>query len=364
MSPRTLQINRLSPYRRLVGVGGIGTGLFFELEGQHTLGRNESRPGRLLNIRDYGKLHIIIHYIAVLLGAKPDGSTFHIVPVGKVGEDDAGSRMIKEMAAAGMDVHYVESLPERPTQLSVCFQYPDGAGGNITTSDSAASALTSNDIDRCAGLLAAESFRCIALAAPEVPLETRDRFLRLATDHHAFRAASFTSGEIVTAKEQGMLSRLDLLAMNQDEAGTLVKEPFDPTSPDLFLQRCADLLCACQPHIQLILSAGKHGAFAYAEGGWDYRPALDVPVRSTAGAGDALLAGVLTGLVAGMPFIKVDSSPKSAFGRLVESAFEFGVLLAAYTVTSPHTIHPDANLDTLLAFGHAHNMTLSGLVRI
>ena len=71
MPPRTLQFNPDSPFRRLVGVGGIGTGLFFALEGQHTLGRNESRPARLLNIRDYCKLHIISHYIAILLGAKP-----------------------------------------------------------------------------------------------------------------------------------------------------------------------------------------------------------------------------------------------------------------------------------------------------
>jgi len=75
MSPRTLEFNANSPFRQLVGVGGIGTGLFFELEGNHTLGRNESRPARFLSIRDYCKLHIISHYVAVLLGANPNGSS-------------------------------------------------------------------------------------------------------------------------------------------------------------------------------------------------------------------------------------------------------------------------------------------------
>jgi len=58
------------PYRRIVGVGGIGTGLFFALEGAHDLGRDESRPARLLDVRDYCKLHIVAHYAAVLLGAR------------------------------------------------------------------------------------------------------------------------------------------------------------------------------------------------------------------------------------------------------------------------------------------------------
>ena len=70
--------------------------------------------------------------------------------------------MIQEMAAVGMDTRYVDMLQDRPTLLSVCFQYPDGSGGNITTSESAASALTHGDVDRCAELLASGDSRTIA----------------------------------------------------------------------------------------------------------------------------------------------------------------------------------------------------------
>ena len=128
-------------YERLVGVGGIGTGLFFALEGAHDLGRDESRPARLLDVRDYCKLHIVAHYPAVLLGARAEGVPFHVLPVGAVGADEAGRRLRDEMSAAGMDVRFVRDVPGRPTLLSVCFQYPDGSGGNITTSDSAAATL-------------------------------------------------------------------------------------------------------------------------------------------------------------------------------------------------------------------------------
>ena len=66
---RVLTINENSPYHKIVGVGGIGSGIFFALEGNHTLGRNESRTATLLPVRDYCKLHIVLHYVAKLLGA-------------------------------------------------------------------------------------------------------------------------------------------------------------------------------------------------------------------------------------------------------------------------------------------------------
>ena len=360
MSQRTLRVGANSPYHRLIGVGGIGTGLFFALEGQHTLGRNESRPARLLNIRDYCKLHIITHYISVLLGAKPSGTPFHMVPVGKVGRDEAGRRMITEMAAAGMDTRHVEPIADRPTLFSVCFQYPDGSGGNITTSESAASALTCTDVDRCAGLLAPGEPPCIVLAAPEAPLDVRGHLLRLARANHSFRAASFTSAEIEAARSKGLFSDVELLAMNEDEAEKLVGSTLNPAAPQPFLEKCADVLMAFQEHIQIILSAGNQGAFAFSEGTWDYRPALNVPVVSTAGAGDALLAGVLLAIAAGIPFIQPDYDRPPSATRPVESAFDFGVLLAAYTVTSPHTIHPDASMDSLLAFAQRLDITFSG----
>ena len=90
-----------APYRRLVGVGGIGAGIFFALEGDHDLGRNESRPGRLLDVRDYCKLHIVAQYPTVLLGAREDNGPFHVVPVGKVGIDEMGLRLRAEMERGG-----------------------------------------------------------------------------------------------------------------------------------------------------------------------------------------------------------------------------------------------------------------------
>ncbi|MDI7275360.1 MAG: PfkB family carbohydrate kinase [Anaerolineae bacterium] len=351
----SLRLPANAPYRLLVGVGGIGTGLFFALEGDHTLGRNESRPARLLDLRDYCKLHIIAHYVAILLGARPGGQPFHVLPIGRVGRDQAGERLTAEMAAAGMDLRFIRVDDARPTTLGICFQYPDGSGGNITAIDAAASALTFEEIDRAEPLLAANPGLAMALAAPEVPLVTRRHLLAMATRHGALRAASLASAEAEEALQMGLLRSVDLLAVNEDEAAALLGEPLDPANLAPYLDRLHARLTALQPGMRIVLTVGKEGAYACDGGRWHYRPALSVPVVSTAGAGDALLAGVLAGLAIGLPF----AAPGSAFA----SAFDLGVLLAAFSVTSPHTIHPGASAEALLALAHRLGLDIAEPLR-
>ena len=341
-----LSADRAAGYRRMVGIGGIGSGIFFALDGNHTLGRDESRLGRLLDIRDYCKLHIISHYVAKLLGATADGD-FRVVPAGKVGDDAPGRQMIREMAAAGMDTSRVEIIAGAPTLFSACFQYPDGIGGNITTSNSAAAQLSNADVDRLEDLFAEPA---VALAAPEVPLETRAHFVDIAGRHGAFRAASFAAAEVAPALEMGMFANLDLVSLNEGEAAILAGREFDPAGPQPFLRACESSLAARYPNLRVAITAGSLGAFAFCNGAWDFCPAPKVKVASTAGAGDALLAGLIAGVVAGLPFLRSNPSLQREGGAPLASALDLAVLLASYTVTSPHTIHPQANLENLLAF--------------
>lgn len=357
---RTLRLAPDAPFRRLIGVGGLGTGIFYALEGEHTLGRNESRPGRLLDVRDYCKLHIIAHYVAVLLGADPGGRPFHVLPIGRVGDDQPGRQLREEMAAVGMDMRYVHCDPERPTALSVCFQYPDGSGGNITPSNAADSALSAEEIGSAEGYLSATPGRAIALAAPEVPLAARHHLLRLATAHGALRVASFTSAEMPAAQALGLFALIDLLAINEDEAAALVGQPFDPARPEPFLDACARTLTAWQPAMQIIVSAGQMGAYAFAGSVWDHCPPPAVTVASTAGAGDALLAGAIACLAAGLPLVAPGPRRATMAERPLTSALDLGVLLASYTVTSPHTIHPEANVEALIALAQRLGLRFAG----
>lgn len=324
-------------YDTLVGVGGIGAGILFSLEGDRDLGRNESRPARLEDARDYCKLHIIAHYPARLAG--PRG--LRVVPVGKVGADDVGRRLEQEMAAAGMDTRFLKKSTAAPTLFSVCFQYPDGSGGNITSSSSAASRLKPSDLDRVAAILGPTA---IALAAPEVPLETRIRLLEIATERGAYRVATFTPTEIATDAVREVLGHVDLLAVNEDEAAALGGVLLGADAAGL-LEACGRTFAAANPQGQLIVTLGAQGAHAWSDCHWSHVPASHVPVRSTSGAGDALLGGVLTALALGLPF--------------VPDALELGTLLAAFKVTSPHTIPPEIDRPLLQSFAAVREIPLS-----
>jgi len=346
-------------FKALVGVGGIGTGICFALEGDHTLGRNESRPGRLLDVRDYCKLHIIAHYVARLMGAAPGGDPFHVAPVGLVGDDEPGRRMIAQMAAAGMDTTHVKTARGRPTLFSVCFQYPDGSGGNITTSNAAAGALTAADVEAAAPIFDANPGAAVALAAPEAPLAGRAALLEIAAARDSLCVLAVTSAEASAAVDAGLFAKADLAALNEDEAAVLAGGEFNPAEPRPFLDSLASALRRGNEGIRIIFSAGKAGAWGFEDGRWDFTAPPEVPVAGTAGAGDALLAGAIAGIATGLPLAAGRERGSSLTGRTVETALDFAVLLAAFTVTSPHTIHPDADLDALVEFAGEYNIRFS-----
>jgi sugar/nucleoside kinase (ribokinase family) len=336
--------------------------MFFALEGNHDLGRNESRPGRFLDVRDYCKLHIVAQYPTVLLGAREDHGPFHVVPVGKVGIDEVGLRLRAEMERSGMDVRFVDAVPGRPTLLSVCFQYPDGSGGNVTTVDSAAALVSERDVDLVERWL---SPTAIALAVPEVPLPVRRHLLRRATERGALRVASLTTVEIEEVRETAFLALLDLVSMNEDEASALAGAPFPSGPPDRFLERLRGIVSAFSGGVRVVVTVGARGAFAFDGTTWAHVPTWPVGVVSTAGAGDALLGGVLTGLAAGLPFVPAGGSRAGIPGRPLSSALELGALVAAFKVTSPHTIPPDLSLDALVAFAREHGVAFGeGLRRL
>jgi sugar/nucleoside kinase (ribokinase family) len=252
------------------------------------------------------------------------------------------------MRAVGIDTRFVKMVTGKPTLFSVCFQYPDGSGGNITTSNSAAVDLSAQDIDAIEDLASPMGPQTIALLVPEVPLELREHFLKVARRKNAFCAASFVSGEIDPAKRSRMFDQLDLVAFNEEEAANFVGEPFSLNTPLSFIEKCVGHVAKAYPHLRLIVSVGNGGAYAISREGWNHTPAPPVKVASTAGAGDCLLGGVLAALAAGIPFSRKRWSSESEFA--LASALDLGALLASYKVTSPHTIHPTASLDELTDF--------------
>ena len=335
-------------YNHIIGTGGIGSGIFFSMNHNHTLGRNESRMATLLPYKDFCKQHIIMHYVSVLLGAKPNG-LFQSFPIGKVGNDDIGKSLVKKIKAAGMDTRNVTIIDNYSTLFSVCFQYPDNTGGNITTENSASSKVSPEDISRFFREFDLNGAREIILAVPEIPLQTRIKLLEYGRKRGSLNIASVLSSEVNDFVNMHGFEMVDILSINIDEAQSIAQLIDQPVTSTLIIDACVKTLKEINPGISILITDGPNGSYCYTNNYPEFTPIIEVPVISTAGAGDAFLAGVIAGLCCGLPLCKGPGDhgfSSTPFG----SAAELGTLLGSFSVTSPDTIHPHADTETLYRF--------------
>lgn len=331
-------------YQALIGVGGVGTGQFFLLNGNQTLGREESRSGHFLDRRDYCKLHIIAHYVQRLLGPR-----FTTIPISRVGGDEDGRRLRQEMESTGLDVRYLTEDPVLPTLYSFCFQYPDGSGGNLTTDVSAANAVQEEDITASQPEFTRFINRGIALAAPESPPEARTALFRLAVQHQFFGVVALTSSETGYAWAGDLLRQAGLVALNLEEAAHFARIDIDTREPESIVHAAVAALCSLNEKLMISITAGARGSWSWDGTKIHYVPSFTVPVTNTAGAGDAHLAGILAGLT---------------WGLALKHAQEIGTLVAAQSVTSPHTIHPEICASQLWSFARQIHAPVSEEVNL
>ena len=302
---------------KVFGTGGIGTGIFFKLNGGHTMTRDESRLGFLTDYRDYCKCHIILHYIAVLT------ENVGVYALGMVGGDEYGAMLMSEMKAAGIDTRYVKVTDKARTMFSVCYQYGDGSGGNITASNSACGLVSPGFIDKCTDEIDGNS---LVLSAPEVSLESRIRLLEIGKERGAFTVSSFLTEEAADFEREGGFRLSDLIALNRDEAAAVADGDIDAA---------AEKMLRSNPVLRLIITAGADGCYIYENGLRFHVPPVSAEVVSTAGAGDAFLGGTVAGLIAGKSF---------------KSAAEYGAVVARFAVMSENTISKDVTIENVRGF--------------
>ena len=326
-------------YTGIIGTGGIGSGKFFVLNGDHTLGREESRSGHFLEVSDYCKQHIILHYIKVLLG-----NSFKVIPVGRIGDDDIGQILFNEMRETGFEMKRVEKIPHVSTLFSFCFSYPDNTGGNLTTDNSASSKVDSDFIEKAVADIQKIGSRGIIMAAPEVPLDARKKLLELGKQHGLFCTASFTTEEIRIAMDDGIIAYTDLITINIDEASAVADNHIDKTDTASIVQSAIQNLRAVNENIMVSVTAGKKGSWCWDGNELNSFHSVKTEAISTAGAGDAFFSGIICGLALGL--------------HLFESQ-QLASLVAGLSVTSPDTINKGVDRQSLNKFLKTSDMTFS-----
>jgi sugar/nucleoside kinase (ribokinase family) len=277
------------------------------------------------------------------------GAGFRTVPLGAVGDDDVGKKLLLEMVEAGLDASRVATIADKPTLYSFCFVYPDGSGGNLTTDDSASSHVDGSLIRGAEAEFLKHRGRGIALAVPEVSLEARRALLRLGRSYQLLRSASFTTEELRDPVGREMLGDVDFLALNSDEAAAAAGLAFsDGMLPELVAESAVQRLSEAYPDMLISITAGNHGSSSWDGSVLSHCPPCKAEVSSTAGAGDAHFAGILVGLAAGLP---------------LREAQQLGTLMAGLSVTSPHTINKHIGRESLRAFSASCGLQLADSVK-
>lgn len=344
-------------YTRIIGTGGIGTGILFKLDGMHTIGRSESRSGKLMPYRDYCKLHIVFHYIAAVLRAGREGRV-QLIPIGMVGDDAEGLQLISRMREAGMEVAGIKTSKTLRTLFSVCFQYPDNTGGNITSSNGASYAVSPRDIERVVSSLGTGPGEELFLAVPEVPVASRIRLLEEGRRRKAFNAASLLPAEVNEFYRRGGFELIDYLAINIEEARAIAGIKQEKAGSAEVAEQCITKLSAVDHGMLVSITAGSEGSYCFKGNKMIKGPPLDVEVVSTAGAGDAYMAGVIIGLCCGLPFSKETGEP--VFGAIpAASAVELGTLIASMAVTVPDTINEGIRGSTIKSFAEEKGIVMA-----
>ncbi|KTR94173.1 carbohydrate kinase [Microbacterium testaceum] len=223
--------------------------------------------------------------------------------VSRLGADALGDRVLRQVAARGIDVSGVVRDADRPTGLYV---KDPGRGVRYYRRGSAASALGETDAEALAlddvavlhvsGITAALSPSARAfLVAAMARARSRGVVVSFDVNH---RAALWSAAEAAPVLAD-LAVRADVVFVGRDEAEALWATPRDSDVRALF------------PDVpELVVKDGDVGATVFAGAARTFVPALRVEVLDAVGAGDAFAGGYLAARSRGL-----DASARLAAGH-------------------------------------------------
>ncbi len=237
----------------------------------------------------------------------------HVTLVSFVGDDAEGIAILSHLDRLGVDVRTVQRLGTRRTAEYVAILRKNGELAFGVADTAILDEFEHFDFERIAGLFAdadAVFADCNLSAAALQRLESAIRP----------EAVIFAVDAVSVEKARNLPARLDgfdLIFANADEATALtgISSPLEAAAR--LRERGARAV---------IIGAGPEGAIVSEAETSATVPALPAKRIDVTGAGDALIAGTLHGLIADAP---------------LREAVNDGVLLAALTVECEGTVHPD-----------------------
>lgn len=243
-----------------------------------------------------------------------------------LGDDTAGQRILESARALGMDTAPTRVVAGGSTPSYLSVHNPDGD-----------MVVAVNDMDLLGQLQPADVARQVERmgAGDAVVADCNLAAPVLAAAAHAGHGRWFAVDAVSAAKchrLEPVLDAVHLLKLNaleaQTLAGTAVRTPGDAIQAARSLQ--------VRGVREVVVSLGAAGvAWCDAAGDAGHLPSPSLTVRSTTGAGDALMAGLVYGHM---------------LGWTLPQAVAWGMACAAITLGSDHANSPDLSVASVYAF--------------
>jgi 2-dehydro-3-deoxygluconokinase len=241
--------------------------------------------------------------------------------VGRVGDDEFGALVLRSLRAESVDVHHVRTDQDgRPTGL-IAFEaragdlvrvtyYRAGSAGSALRTEDVLPALTPGvRVLHLTGITPALS-RSAADAVRAAAERARELGTTVCLDVN-YRARLWST-EQARAVLRPLAGLADILVASADELHLVTDDPADAEEDAV-----ASLLA--EGRSEVVITRGGDGASVATTDGTVHMPARPTPVTDVVGAGDAFVAGYLSGLLDGLP---------------VEQRLRRAVITGAFAVTT------------------------------
>lgn len=243
-----------------------------------------------------------------------------------VGQDSSGEMLMAWTERAGVDTSHVLRLPEVPTGSYVAILDNTGQLA-VSVSEYDITAAISPDYLQWHRALLAEA-AMIVIDANLTP-KTLTAVFRLAKQYKVPVCADPTS-TVLSTKLIKHLPRLYMVAPDAGEAAVLCGAESPPLAREAAVEAAQ---CLVNLGVKIAIVTLAEQGLVYADGsGAGHIPALRTQVVDATGAGDALTAAVIFGLLNEIP---------------VDEAMRLGVAAAALTLQTRETVASDLSLDRL-----------------
>jgi 2-dehydro-3-deoxygluconokinase len=223
---------------------------------------------------------------------------------GVVGDDELGARVLRDMAAEGVDVSAARTAPGertgfmlrelRAADLTAVTYFRAGSAGATLSPEDVERAVTGDvDVVHLTGITPALSDSCRDATARAVHLARR-RGVALSFDvnHRATLPGSARAGEVAG----DMLPHLAMLFVGDDELHVLGVDD-EP-------EAAARLLAGRGPGLVVVKCGARGAVAATADGEVAWAPSRPVQVVDAVGAGDSFVAGFLAARLDRRPLVE------------------------------------------------------------